>query len=320
MNLVDQYLRVIGQKLPAGNRADIEAELRSYLLDDIEETYGPNPNETQIKEALKKFGSPAAVARRYRVDHPVIGKGLEPLYYFVLKVTLGAIALAFAVVSILAAIRGPREATDIARLVGSFFSNTVTAWLAAVGAVTLGFMVATRFKPEASVDLDSDWDPEELRSVVIEEAGPGKIESIITIAGSVLIIALMNGWPGIVTTAEDFFFGHTPFGNISHRVDIAALGAYIRALTVVWALAMAHGIACLAFPGKRKEIRAAGAAIDVCETVIFALMFFDAQLYSAYRGIVGFRLIFGIIAAAQGLSLLATFAKGLAERARRFID
>ncbi len=64
MKLIEQYLKAVEVKLPWRGRSDIIAELRSLLSDSIEERFGSEPTEAELKTALLEFGSPGTVAAR----------------------------------------------------------------------------------------------------------------------------------------------------------------------------------------------------------------------------------------------------------------
>ena len=65
MDLIDRYIAEVGRYLPAKNRADIQAELRSSLVDNLEARAGENPSEEDTAQVLKEFGPPRKVAASY---------------------------------------------------------------------------------------------------------------------------------------------------------------------------------------------------------------------------------------------------------------
>ncbi len=58
MSLIDRYVYEVGRHLPRNNRSDIQAELRSSLIDALEDRAGHEPTEDEIVELLKEFGPP----------------------------------------------------------------------------------------------------------------------------------------------------------------------------------------------------------------------------------------------------------------------
>jgi hypothetical protein len=84
MNLLDRYIQEVGRFLPRVKRRDIQAELRSSLVDTLEDRFGKEQSDDQVAELLKEFGNPREVAASY---HPqgqyLIGPGLYPLFTMV---------------------------------------------------------------------------------------------------------------------------------------------------------------------------------------------------------------------------------------------
>jgi len=84
MNLIDRYIHEVGRFLPRKKRGSIQAELRSSVVDTLEDRYGPEADQDQVEEILLEFGKPRDVASSY---HPrgqyLVGPGLFPLFQMV---------------------------------------------------------------------------------------------------------------------------------------------------------------------------------------------------------------------------------------------
>ena len=65
MELIDRYVYDVGRYLPRKNRADIQAELRSLLMDTLESRVKGEPSEEDVVALLKEFGPPEKVAASY---------------------------------------------------------------------------------------------------------------------------------------------------------------------------------------------------------------------------------------------------------------
>ncbi len=79
MNLLDAYITEVGRRLPAKNRADIEAEIRSAIqdmLDEKSQATGKPVDEAMTLEVLKAYGDPEKVAASYRGERYLIGPRL----------------------------------------------------------------------------------------------------------------------------------------------------------------------------------------------------------------------------------------------------
>lgn len=298
MKLVEQYLEVVGRKLPFKGRQDLKAELKSLLLDGIEENYGSKPTEEQLKSALKAFGSPDVVARRYHDQQGLMASGFVPFYFFLLKVLLGALSLAFFVVFVISQVQIELEAASTGGLslltvvegLGTFVLTTLNAYLSAVGALTLVFMAVSRWGRVKAIDLDDEWSPDELGAVEVGPPVVSRVSSVVSLVVLSALAILMNFFPQIISLAE-YLFGKSPI-VLQHRLDISYFRVYMHLMTLPWMLGIVqHGLllarGSLTKPGKLLGWLAAGTG-----TIILAALIWDSRVYLSYEGILGFRLVF----------------------------
>jgi hypothetical protein len=301
MKLIEQYLEVVGRKLPFKGRQDLKAELRSLLLDDIEARYGSDPTEEQLKSALKDFGAPDAVARRYHDQQGIIASGLVPFYFFLLKLVLGALALAFFVLFILgqveieldAAATGGISLLSVLKGLGIFVMTTLSSYFSAVGVMTLGFMAASRLGKIKASDLEDEWSPEELADVEIGPPVVSRAHSIIALVVLSVMVILMNFFPQIVTLAENLFERSTIM--LGHRLDVTLFRVYMHFMSLAWILEILyHGLllarGSVTRPAKLLEWLAAGTGL-----IILIALTSDSRVYLSYEGMLGFRLVFVIL-------------------------
>ena len=92
MELIERYLQAVKFALPQPQRDDIIKELRDNILSQVEEKeaeLGHPLGEDEQAELLKKLGSPMQLASRYRKQQPMIGATMFPIYWKVLKASLG---------------------------------------------------------------------------------------------------------------------------------------------------------------------------------------------------------------------------------------
>jgi hypothetical protein len=93
MDLLDRYLQAVRFWLPKAQADDIIAELsediRSQIVEE-ERKLGRPLNNAELESIFKKRGRPVVVASRYQPQRSLIGPGLFPAYWLVLKITLGA--------------------------------------------------------------------------------------------------------------------------------------------------------------------------------------------------------------------------------------
>jgi hypothetical protein len=205
MSLIDRYVHEVGRHLPRKNRADIQAELRSLLIDALEDRAGPDPTEAEIVALLKEHGSPRAVAASYHPEGQyLIGPALYPLFQLVtgivLAAVLGAQLLAWGVAVFIAQDPiAPLEALD----------GLLTAIPSAIGSVVVIFAILQRcdVRPNAEEKV---WDPLSLPKIdEVKQVKRG--ERIFGIVMSILILVVLvffPQWIGFVRFPGGEFFAN----------------------------------------------------------------------------------------------------------------
>jgi hypothetical protein len=89
MNIIDRYINAVGRHLPNKNKADIQNELRSTLMDALEARHGKETTEEQAATLLKEFGHPEKVAGSYWPEgRYLIGPRLYPLFRMVVGISI----------------------------------------------------------------------------------------------------------------------------------------------------------------------------------------------------------------------------------------
>jgi hypothetical protein len=83
--LVERYVHQVGRYLPPKERAEIEAELRSQIQDQLDDRYGGSPSQGEIASVLAEFGHPYMVATSYSADKYLVGPLLYPYMMMVLR-------------------------------------------------------------------------------------------------------------------------------------------------------------------------------------------------------------------------------------------
>ena len=73
--LLDRYMLAVERRLPLQGRKDMIAEIRSNLMDTLEDHYSPKEvlSESMMEEELRKLGSPRSVAAAYFPTDALIG-------------------------------------------------------------------------------------------------------------------------------------------------------------------------------------------------------------------------------------------------------
>lgn len=289
MKIIEQYVYETGRRLPAKDRAETVQELRSLLLDEMEKRFGPDPTEEQVKEVIAGFGPPEEVARRYGGDVQVIAPPLSRLYYLILGITLGAMAIAFTTVFIVEAATGAIAEEAFWGALAQVPLRTITSFFTGMGVITLVFIAITRAAWSSGQNIDADWTPDELKDVVIQPETESRFSRIFSIIMALVAIVLLNVYPEIITLAENAFLrsGLT----LGHRLSIDLFRSYVIVFSVIMALeVLYHGVS-LRLGGDEPRLRLARTGITLATVVVTAVMFADMRLFTGYTGMIGFRLI-----------------------------
>lgn len=83
--LVERYVHQVGRYLPQKERAEIEAELRSQIQDQLDDRYGASPSAEDVASVLAEFGHPYQMATFYSSDKYLVGPVLYPYMMMVLR-------------------------------------------------------------------------------------------------------------------------------------------------------------------------------------------------------------------------------------------
>lgn len=158
MELIERYLQAVRFALPQPQRDDIIKELRDNILSQVEEKeaeLGHPLGEDEQAGLLKKLGSPMQLASRYRKQQHMIGATMFPIYWKVLKASLGLAFLVLVAASIATAAAGKTLMESLGVLLRYPSVALLTfAW------ITLTFSALEFFG--ARLRLKDNWDPRKL--------------------------------------------------------------------------------------------------------------------------------------------------------------
>jgi hypothetical protein len=158
MELIERYLQAVRLALPKSQQDDIVKELRDSILSQVEEkeaALGRPINEEEQAELLKKIGNPLTLAGGYAKQHHLIGAAVFPIYWKVLKVSLGLAFVAGAVGSIATAAAGKPLGESLRVL--AIYPQTA---LMVFACITLTFWALEYFG--ARLRIAERWDPRKL--------------------------------------------------------------------------------------------------------------------------------------------------------------
>ncbi len=187
--MIDRYVNEVGEHLPRKSRADIEMELRSLLLDALEEQGDGEASPKIAAEVLREFGHPEEIAAQYRPEQVLIGAKLFPTYQVVITITLSVIGVLH-LLGLGFVLWQSSGAEYLDKLLSFIFSFGRSAIINA-GIVTLIFAIIERVAGE-SLEMPGKqaktWDPLALPPV----KDPDRIDRTEMLVGIFFTIAFLS--------------------------------------------------------------------------------------------------------------------------------
>ncbi len=224
-DIINRYIAAVTKKLPAGQRADIEKELRGLIDDMLQERCGGNaPTPKEVDAVLIELGPPEKLARRYN-EHPnyLIGPEYYDTYIMIIKIVTACIAFGLLLANTILAVISPGE--NLFYTAWSFIGTTFMAILQAFAFITIGFALAEYFKNRnIAHKAEENWYPNMLPPVQPVQTEIKKGEAIVGIVFSCLILILFNFAPqliGIYTFAPEARF--IPLFNMEYYSSVLML-------------------------------------------------------------------------------------------------
>ena len=192
MNLIDRYIYEVGRYLPRKNRADIQTELRSLLIDSLEARVEGEASEEEVVAFLREFGSPAKVAASYRPESQyLVGPELFPTFRMVVGIALLVLVVVHAVLFGLLLFTNPDflQALDV-------LSNFVGSALSVLGTIVVVFYAFQYFDVRLAKP-SQDWDPRDLPVVDMKNT-VNRGGTIFDIALELLILVAFLVFPNTI--------------------------------------------------------------------------------------------------------------------------
>ena len=203
MNLIDRYVHEVGRYFPRRKRGDILAELRSLLVDTLEDRFGQIPSETQVEGLLKEFGRPRDVAASYYPQSQyLVGPTLYPLFrmvaWIVVAAVLGAQAIAWGIGMFVAG-----ETFSVLEMIASLVNSVPIS----LGWVLITFMILQHFDAKPHLEKEP-WDPRKLPEINPEQDLKRRemITGLIFGILALVLVTFFPQWIGSITTPGGKFY------------------------------------------------------------------------------------------------------------------
>jgi hypothetical protein len=299
MEVIDRYVHEIGEHLPWNLRADVEAELRSLLMDSLEERAraAQRPPDPALAEAvIRELGAPEEVAKRYLPqDQYLIGPRLFPAYQVAVKIAvigIAAVSGALFIAAIAGSAVGRREGPDLLAVAHTIW-RVAMGFLFNLALVTLVFAIIERVQLRREATAPA-WSPAMLPPV----KDPDRISQAHMVFEMYMILVfavLFNFYPQWV--GMSFVNGRVHLTSFL----LPAFATYMPLLNVFWALDFALHLTALSQGRWRRETRAAEFALGLYGAVI---------LYVVITGEPLFRLDFLVKAFLKAVLVLVLLGSG----------
>jgi hypothetical protein len=186
MELIDRYLQSVRLALPKAQQNDVIRELTDEILSQIEEretALGRPLTEDEQVALLKQLGHPMLLAARYRKQQYLIGPGIFPIYWTVLKLVLAIVLIGMAIAAVSVAATGRGLGASIGVLAQYPMAAISTfAWITAVFAMIEYFGAKFKFHDK--------WDPRTLPKLSKLEKRPSTVQT----AAGLFFGALFGAW------------------------------------------------------------------------------------------------------------------------------
>lgn len=231
MSLIDRYIQEVGRHLPRKNRADIKAELRSSIVDNLEDRYSSDPAESDVGDFLRELGKPREVAASYFPEGQyLIGPSLYPLFrmiaWIVLVAVMGAQILAWGIGMLVAG-----ESFSVLE----FFGSLLISIPVSLGWLVITFIILQRFDVKPELD-DEPWDPQSLPQIN-ENEDIKRGELIFGLVFGILILVLVTffpQWIGFVTTPGGKFYPNPVLIQHLGWIKVSLLSGIVLEIYLLW--------------------------------------------------------------------------------------
>ncbi|MBL8154534.1 MAG: hypothetical protein JNM70_10145 [Anaerolineae bacterium] len=161
--LIERYVHQVGRYLPEKERAEIEAELRSQIQDQLDDRFSGSPSQAEVAAALAELGDPRRMAASYSGERYLVGPALYPFMMTVLRYGWVLIPVVVIALNVVGALMSPEDSTVIGLLFGAIFSVLQSVFIFSA-VVVLIFAVVERSGVEMQMKAQS-FNPLELPPV-----------------------------------------------------------------------------------------------------------------------------------------------------------
>ncbi|MFA7175430.1 MAG: hypothetical protein WC340_18795 [Kiritimatiellia bacterium] len=279
MELIERYVAEVGRRLPENLRVDVEKELLSLTMDELEHRveHAPPYSEAEVVPVLEAMGPPQEVALRYTpTSRYVIGPQLYDKYLLVVGITLGAVALGTAIALSIELAVTP---TSVGAFIGQIISALISGAFGAFGVVTLVFAILEKTLPDAEKNALAEhekWDPRKLPPVPRLKSQVKIGDSVASVCFALLALLIIN----LLSRDMGAYFVNTSGWNLVSIVDQAAVQEFLPYWNIIWAATIIHHLLLLIKQQWSTSSRVLDIALSVFSVGVLAYMLSGPSLLS----------------------------------------
>lgn len=315
--LIDSYVEEVGKHLPARQREDIKAEIRSLLNDNLEDRVretGQELDVDMVADLLKEFGPPEEMAASYIPNRYLIGPKMFPLFWLVLKIVMIVLCAVALVGSGIRLSQAP-DLNEGLRVVGKSMLELLGGLMSAFANIVIVFAILERFLPEHELRNNQDWDPRKLHRVTDQDK-TNPVGHIIGMVFASAFIVLINFFPQYISGV--YFEDGT---SVTSIIRISNFARYFPWITTLLAMEIIFSINMLWRGAWGPATRWTRIGLDALGLALMAVMIFGGPLIDLPTVIPGLdadvqelannglRIALGIALFCDGISIIETLVK-----------
>ncbi len=264
--MLDRYIIDTARRLPGKNRKEIALEIRSTILDMLEDKYEGYPDMAQtqaLEEILKQMGNPSKIARSYLPDKYLVGPMIYPFFKKIWTVIWAIISIILAVRLMLIISESPNG-----KAIFEFAGTALNSFIISFGILVFIFFILEKFNTfDEFKEEEEKWKPSDLPEI---ENGVVKIgEEIASIVFLVVAIIVFNTY---LRNFSLFFIENGSWDSLTAEHN--NLLPFIPFLTGIWICEIIFHFSTIKFGIKKYFTFLSKIAIFSANSVTAAIMLY----------------------------------------------
>jgi hypothetical protein len=278
MELTKRYIHAVTQKLPEGQRADIEKELQGLIEDMLEERLmGADPTEQDVEAVLLELGDPSELADRYRGHQRyLISPEMFNTYWTIVKTMLFAVGIAMLVVFIIDIISSPAEILKhLSSSIASFFMGALQgfAWVTIIFALVEYSGIQ---KEKLGTRRGASWKPADLPPLPDHRVQIKRMEPII----SIIFIILFTALASVSSDLFGIWYKSDSSSTVVPFLDAEVLSGFLPYIWIAAALSIVNETLKAIIGRWSFKLIGLEAVISVAQFVLVLLIFSDSSIWN----------------------------------------